>query len=78
MAKDSITLDLLTTLTQTATIREHLVVPHRDGWCIKARWGANEKVLRSQREATRIFHTTDAAIRLLKDAGASAATVDIR
>ena len=72
---NSISLDTLKTLTEASSVREFLVVPFRGGWCVRVRWGNQEKPLRSQREPVRVFHTTDTAMKLLKKVGAQTVTV---
>ena len=71
----SIDLNALTLLMSTATVREALVMPYRQGYQVKVRWGHVEKSLRSQREPIREFRSINSACKVLKGAGFQQVTV---
>ncbi|MEH6580140.1 MAG: hypothetical protein V7731_24060 [Amphritea sp.] len=80
MGKKQIDEATLMALIEAGVVREAVItrIRHQGDhkWAIQVKYGLNTQILRSKREAVRLFHTIDTAAKLLFECGMYQMSVD--
>jgi hypothetical protein len=74
---DTITIDTLQALLSANSVSEVIIMRAGDAYSVKAKFGMNDKILRSQRERVRLFKSLETCAKVLRKAGAVQITLDL-